>query len=335
MKTKILDISRQNTIGQLSPWFEKTLDWAIGAGHFPNESQLSHIRLCIVNDLINYKRETGKDTVIIGMSGGVDSALTAALFKQAGWRVLAVLMPIHQNEEETRRGSLVCRDLDIAETYLFDLTHAYDTMCINLQNIDTELPYHKWGSKIRRGNIRARLRMITLYNLANAEDGLVASTDNFSELLTGFWTLHGDVGDLSPIQSLWKSWEVPMLANLCGVPEDVWRAKPTDGLGIAGGDEEQFGFSYLELDLMAMSILHVISDHIRLEELKYKVVGEADQHAVDVFDNLINRIRSTWFKRENPINLLHPYDTDRYIKLDYLDRMFQPGLVKRYVLSSI
>jgi hypothetical protein len=108
--------------------------------------------------------------------------------------------------------------------------------------------------RVRKGNIRARLRMITLYNLAQLHGGFVASTDNLSELGAGFWTLHGDVGDYSPIQSLLKSWEVPYLAQLNGVPESTVRAKPTDGLGIDSGDEAQLGASYLEWDLMTYAL---------------------------------------------------------------------------------
>ena len=143
------------------------------------------------------------------MSGGIDSALTASLFKEAGWNVTGLTLPIHQNPEETQRGIDACEALGITHKQV-DLSDAYDNLISHLH----EMPHPNGGDtkaeKVRRGNIRARLRMITLYNEAAKQQGIVGSTDNFSELSAGFWTLHGDVGDVAPIQSLSKSWEVPM-----------------------------------------------------------------------------------------------------------------------------
>ena len=162
--------------------------------------------------------------------------------------------------------------------------------------------------KIRQGNIRARLRMITLYDLAQKHGGLVASTDNYSELASGFWTLHGDVGDVSPIQALTKSWEVPALAEHLGAPHEIVEAVPTDGLGIANGDEDQFGFSYLEFDIALFSILR--------REVNEDDLTDEDRAIVDA---VADRVRSTTYKRTNPFNLDHPIDSSRYDELSKLD----------------
>ena len=162
--------------------------------------------------------------------------------------------------------------------------------------------------KVRQGNIRARLRMITLYDLASKHKGLVASTDNFSELATGFWTLHGDVGDVSPIQALTKSWEVPALADHLGVPRTIVEAVPTDGLGIANGDEDQFGFSYLEFDIALFSIIRGDVDQTKLTDEDRAIV-----------EAVADRVRSTTYKRTNPFNLSHPFDSVRYDELNKLD----------------
>ena len=191
--------------------------------------------------------------------------------------------------------------------------------------------------RIRRGNIKARLRMITLYNIAAANGGLVASTDNYSEMAMGFWTLHGDVGDLSPIQSLNKSWEVPALARWLGVPESIWRAKPTDGLGIDDNDEAQFGYTYLELDLMLFNITKTLHDGLTTdlfedyrEDLEKFLDFGDDTHAKEVFDDLMARMGSTWFKRMNPVNIKHPFDKGRYMELDGADAdLFRPAVVKK------
>ncbi len=206
MKDMILDISRQNQIGPLSNWFDLRLNHFIQNGQYLNEEKLKTLGDSIVSDLEGYK-ETGVSTAIIGMSGGVDSALTAALLKAAGWRVIGVTMPIYQDDIETKRGIDTCTALGIT-CHEKDLSSLYDQMVREQMDLDFDLYYKSKESLIRCGNIRARLRMITLYNLASKNKGLVASTDNYSELAAGFWTLHGDVGDLSPIQSLLKSWEV-------------------------------------------------------------------------------------------------------------------------------
>lgn len=340
LKENILDLSRQNNIGALTPWFDAELDrqmnWPPAASnkvaHFPTEEQLDDLGEDLVARLVAYREQTGVGTVVLGMSGGVDSALTAALFKRAGWRVIGVTMPIHQNPEETDRGVEACEALGIEHLHI-DLSNLYDAALLAETALDKDLTRQDASDTktlIRRGNVRARLRMITLYNLAAKEGGLVASTDNFSELGAGFWTLHGDVGDLSPIQSLLKSWEVPYMSKIMGVPERTWRATPTDGLGISNGDEAQLGGSYLEWDLMVNAIIdNLDTPKLRRRDLKAEHVAEAlgfgeDPRAQQVFDAVVSRMGGTWFKRMNPVNLENKHH-DRYAALSHIDNtLFVP-----------
>lgn len=147
--------------------------------------------------------------------------------------------------------------------------------------------------KIRMGNVKARLRMIHIYDLAQQHKGMVLSTDNFTELMLGFWTLHGDVGDYGMVQNLWKM-EVYELAkwiaeNDYGVDTEGYtaimeciEATPTDGLGITSSDVEQLGAkNYAEVDAI----------------LKEELLHAGGEHTV------AKRKRASEFKRNNPYNL--------------------------------
>lgn len=311
LKQEILKYSRQETMTPLSAWFEAQLDQLIDNGTYSDLNTLEDTGRKLVSELIAYGKKYNIHTVTLGMSGGVDSALTAALFKQAGWRVVGVTMPIHQNPAETDRGIEACRALGINHVHV-DLTKQYEEVLKNVRKYDSAID--DATSAIRRGNLRVRTRMMTVYNIASMERGLVGSTDNFSELAAGFWTLHGDVGDLAPIQSLLKSWEVPKLAELYGVPESIVFAKPTDGLGISDGDEAQFGFSYLQFDIVLMMLCNSAIYGTRDDILEALDVPDSE---LEVVNKILDRIKGSSFKRQNPYNLLHPQQKSRY-----------PGLAK-------
>lgn len=301
------DIFRLNRNPQLSDWFRNELDKLISFGIYHN--QVPELAYSIRESLIEYTDQYDVNTVLIGMSGGIDSAVTAALFKNAGWRVLGITMPIHQKQNETDRGIEACEALGIEHRQV-DLSAPYDNLVefYRTRGIDYVNDVRSRKAAMRMGNIRARLRMITLYNLASAENGIVASTDNFSELAAGFWTLHGDVGDVSPIQAMTKSWEVPALAEHLGVPRSIVEAVPTDGLGISNSDEDQFGFSYLEFDIALFALMR---GGVVLDDL-----NDSDRKIVQA---VADRVRSTTYKRANPFNLDHPLDGRRYDDLAQLD----------------
>jgi len=315
--------SRNGQPFTLSNWFESSLTRAIARKDFATD--INALGNDLKQQLIEYRINNNVDTVCIGMSGGIDSALTAALFKNAHWRVIGNVMPVHQNQAETDRGIEVCEALGI-EHNVIDLSSPYDAMVAfyNDNNIDFDQIFDAESlelraQNIRKGNIRARLRMITLYNLAAKNNGIVGSTDNFSELAAGFWTLHGDVGDVAPIQSLTKSWEVPALAEHLELPASVIQATPTDGLGIDSGDESQFGHTYAELDLALLDMLHEYNDHVA-DPITGSEPGDATDADKKIIDLVKQRIGRTVYKRANPINLAHPVCGDwRYQQLAQLD----------------
>ena len=206
-RDKILEYNRQP---KLSDWFSTQLDVLIQQGVY--HDNITELGNSLIGSLSDYRKTWEVENIFLGMSGGIDSALTAALFKEAGWNVTGLTLPIHQNTEETDRGIEACESLGINHLQV-DLTQAFESYLQHAtEEADIELHgrdfYDDKNARIRGGNIRARLRMITLYNQASLHKGIVGSTDNFSELAAGFWTLHGDVGDVAPIQSLTKSWEV-------------------------------------------------------------------------------------------------------------------------------
>ncbi len=309
---------RGNKALKLSTHFEEALDRHIERGDI-SEEVIAPIGMAIVQQLRDYSSTHKVHNVVIGMSGGIDSALTASLFKSAGYTVTGVTMPINQVEAETERGIAACEALGIEHIHL-DLTKLYNYTVKYYKEAGIDFAKGDKSSAksqtVRQGNIKARLRMTALYNLASKQGGIVGSTDNYSELAAGFWTLHGDVGDVAPIQSLTKSWEVPMLASLQGVPEDIITATPTDGLGIDEGDEAQLGFTYAQLDITILNTLHgEHGDNPTME----------DQELVD---SIIHRIGSTAYKRLNPVNFDHPISANwRYQQLAGLDmNLITPNL---------
>jgi NAD+ synthase len=313
IKQEILRYSRQEHMQPLSSWFENALDELIAQDVYTDVNAVEDTGRKLVSGLVSYAKKYNIHTVVLGMSGGVDSALTAALFKAADWHVIGVTMPIHQNPEETQRGIEACKVLNLEHIHV-DLTSQYEDLLTSVRDYDIKIDEPE--NAIRRGNLRVRSRMITVYNIAGMEKGLVGSTDNFSELAAGFWTLHGDVGDLAPIQSLLKSWEVPKLAEIYGVPASTVFAKPTDGLGISDGDEAQFGFSYLEFDIVLMKLCQLNTDMNRADLISYLAVPDADLLKVN---RILDRIKYSTFKRSNPYNLEHPLQGNRYAGLRAVD----------------
>jgi nicotinamide-nucleotide amidase len=320
LKSDILYYSRQENMGGLDPWFESLLDNLIDQEIYPNHNVLQEIGVKLEHELKTYKNLHNINTAVIGLSGGVDSALTAALFKSAGWTVKPILLPIHQNPEETKRADETAATLGLEHT-IIDLSNSYDKLIKDIKTYDPDIT----KDPIRSGNIRVRLRMMTLYNLASKYKGLVASTDNFSELAAGFWTLHGDVGDLAPIQSLCKSWEVPKLAEYYNVPQHTVMALPTDGLGISKGDEDQFGFSYLEFDCVLLTLCSGIQPYT-LENIMTML--NPPTHLANKVKLILQRIKNNVYKRQNPCNIQHPFNTTRYNGLAALDKCLLKASLK-------
>lgn len=211
--------------------------------------QVKEINNHVVNWLKEYALKAKVNGFVIGISGGVDSAVTSTLCAQTGLTTLCVEMPIHQDSSHVSRGrehiSQLKNKFQNVESIEMDLTPLFDTFKNNLPICDDTLKLD-----LSLANTRARLRMTTLYYFAGIRGLLVCGTGNkVEDFGVGFYTKYGDGGvDLSPIADLMKS-EVFALGKYLDIPEAIQKAAPTDGLfGDTRTDEEQLGASYDELE---------------------------------------------------------------------------------------
>lgn len=203
----------------------------------------------IINWLKEYAENAKVNGFVVGVSGGIDSALTSTLCAKTGLPTLCVEMPIHQAESQVSRAEEHIKQLkerfsNVSETRV-DLTATFEQFKDEVPSID-----NKAKVDLSLANTRARIRMTTLYYLAGIHGFLVAGTGNkVEDFGVGFYTKYGDGGvDVSPIADLMKS-EVYELAAYLGVPNSIQKAQPTDGLfGDSRTDEDQIGASYDELE---------------------------------------------------------------------------------------
>jgi len=277
----------------------------------------------IIDELKKYLINHPKiESLILGVSGGADSALVAALAKEVcqqfknnrDIKLIGRMLPTGSNTtEENQRGTEIgkcfCDDFDInnLQTSYLDLVH---NMRHQLDFSDSEDSITDYKMRVRLGNIKARLRMIYLYDLSSKHNGMVLSTDNYTEYLLGFWTLHGDVGDYGMIQNLWKTEVYLMLDNIYSNSQhNIYNkdlqeiqlkkaealracreAVPTDGLGITVSDLDQFGgiASYEEVD-------KVFIEMIDNGYTKFIQQGEIPK--------VLTMYENTKFKRNNPFSI--------------------------------
>lgn len=262
---------------------------------------------CVGGGTLYLKQNPLVESLVLGISGGMDSAITAALGRAAAKAVGAKLygysLPILSNKEDEIERARFIGDTFCDHFSEVNLSNqAYDL----IKPIDNSL-WHEWNgdvdnvnipAKIRVGNIKARLRMMYLYDKANKYNGMVLSTDNYTEFLLGFWTLHGDVGDFGFIQELFKT-EVYAMAEYA---VDVGHygadalapcldAVATDGLGVSNSDLDQLlpGFKgssregYFEIDKI--------------------LVDYANADSANAAHPVIERHIKSSFKRQNPVSL--------------------------------
>ena len=200
----------------------------------------------IVEWIKNYAESNGIKSLVVGVSGGIDSAVTSTLAAETGLMTYCIGMPLLQKEEQE---SLSDAHLNwLGDNYFNVKTEKFD-----LSNLFEVFRYTMRGygkDELALANSRSRLRMVTLYQVAQTVGGIVVGTGNkVEDYGIGFYTKYGDGGvDIAPIADLYKS-EVWELGRHLGVNERIINAKPTDGLWEDGRtDEDQIGVSYSQLE---------------------------------------------------------------------------------------
>lgn len=233
-----------------------------------------------IDAVVKWLREqveaSGTKGLLVGISGGIDSAVVANLIKRAfPENSLGVIMPIKSNPKDEEHGELVAKACGI--TYIkVDLSQQHSDILDKVKQQLTGMgAYDEKNARIADANLRARLRMSTLYTVANNLNYLVVGTDNAAEVYTGYFTKYGDGGvDLLPIASL-KKYEVYEWAKVLGVPQEIIDRPPSAGLWEGQTDEKEMGTTYEcidayldgkeipERDKKIIERLHKVSEHKR------------------------------------------------------------------------
>jgi NAD+ synthetase len=285
----------------------------------------------LVEETANYVTSNGLKAMVLGISGGIDSTVVAAIChevsKKTGIPLIGRSLPIKNKSDEfatsVHVGEAFCNEFSVyrlERSYraaLFDAcADAGDVNMANSYYLD-ELEEMPSRTPIANGNLQARCRMMYLYDIASRHKGLVMSTDNQTEYQLGFWTIHGDVGDFDPIQDLWKT-EVYELAEWLRMKyvkanqghadcyHDMGASQkeyaitqsialtPTDGLGISNSDLEQIGArTYYDVDRVLQTLICKASpENDKLQDSLEQELGR------EVVHKIIKRHTASEFKRK-------------------------------------
>lgn len=286
----------------------------------------------IVKVTSDYVTKSGIKTMVLGLSGGLDSTVCAALCKEVSKKTGVILygvsLPCSTNkDDEKTSASLAGKEFcgEFIEDNIQDVFTVLERTC---EGVSKEP-----STKISQGNIKARLRMIMLYDIASKMRGIVIDTDNLTEHFLGFFTVNGDVGDFNPIGNLWKT-EVYGLAEY--MHKEVFKDSaalkaaieitPTDGNGVSGSDLDQImpGYTYADVDKILMRWV-TLSDKIKPFYIKdgFSQKGTVfsklvEEYGEDNVRRVVLRCVASEFKR-----MPHPIPID----------VFRGEIVKKYTLE--
>jgi NAD+ synthase len=254
--------------------------------------------------LENEVYKTGIKKVVVGLSGGLDSAVVAVLaskvFKE---NLLCVKMPSHYSSQSSvDDADELCNDFNLnsVTVSIEPMLRAYEKLNPSMNNL-------------RKGNFSSRMRMATLFDISARENALVLGTSNKSELMLGYGTLYGDLASaINPIGDLYKS-EVFELAEYLSVSKSIILKPPSADLWDGQSDEADLGYTYAQLDEVMKLYVEARISRDEILKLGYEVA---------MVDMIINRIFSNHFKRKMPViakltsrTLNHDFNYPRDIRL--------------------
>ena len=209
----------------------------------------------IIGFIKDYVEKTETRGIVLGVSGGVDSAVDAVLCTKAigGNRVLGLYMP----EEETCSSTDHKHAILLARRFRFTLETV--NLTESLRRLYESIPDYDQADQLSRGNLKARARMLVWYYYANRQNRLVAASSDKSETMIGYYTKWGDVaGDITPIMDLYKT-QVRQLALHLGIPPSIAKKPPTPGLWPGQTAEAEIGLDYETLDLILYGLEHFMN----------------------------------------------------------------------------
>lgn len=269
----------------------------------------------MIQETESYIKNAGLKSMVLGISGGIDSTVVAAVCHEVSKRnpditFYGVSLPSSTNSEKENKSAHYALKAFCDVAITANIEDVYKNM-EKLCGAEFE------STAISRGNIKARIRMIYLYNVAGVNKGLVMDTDNLTEHYLGFFTIHGDQGDFGPIGQLWKT-EVYELAQYlkdeyyvdCDYDENIANAleyainiDPTDGNGVLGSsdlDQIMPGYTYEDVDNI---LQHIINKDFKITDAKNFLLKNP-HITVEAFWKVVDRYISTDYKRKHlPISI--------------------------------
>lgn len=248
------------------------------------EASMAIVKELLVRFVHDETNAAGFSKAVLGLSGGVDSAVSAALTAEALGKenTLGLVLPYRtSNAESVAHATLVGEILGI-RTETVNISPMVDAYC----------DAHEVRDAVRRGNVMARIRMIILYDRSARDRSLVIGTSNKSEILLGYGTLHGDLASaINPLGDLYKT-QIWHLAKLLKIPEVIVRKAPSADLWEGQTDEGELGFSYRDVD----ALLYAMVDQRRSDE-ELKAMGFREEFVAKVR----RLVRENQFKRRPPV----------------------------------
>jgi len=245
-------------------------------------NKFSHIEAFLIQFLRHEVQKIGFNKVVLGLSGGIDSAVVALLAKKAlDNNLLCIMMPSAQSSPQSIQDA---KDL----CHMHDLPYEVIPIGPLVEN------YNKTQNltPLRRGNFAARMRMAVLYDISARENALVLGTTNKSELMLGYGTLHGDLASaINPIGDIYKSDIFPLARHL-GVSEAIISKPPSADLWEGQSDEEELGYTYAQIDQFLKAF---VDERATKEELINRGFDP------DLCEMVTKRIYNNQFKRLPPI----------------------------------